>query len=319
MNNFKFLTLAGITLSALTSFVSATAAPLQAEPAVAESRLDKKSAVYTISEHLRFNEGSVVGRNAILFSNFGGDNLDPLNKNGKGYIVALDKNGSRVMIQPDGNLNAPKGMAIKDEYLFIADVSAIWIYNMKHLDETRPVKIKFAEEDSFVNDIIIKGDLLLASVTNTGRLYTVDVSEPEKLGGAVPILVASIPGANGLIEHDGKLYIASYNPTGTPDASNVIYAIDITQPNAEMVNLLGSRKGQYDGVALNEDGSCLYFSNWKNAEGKAEVGFIDLKNGNAVTILDLGVELQGPADILIYDKYLYIPDLVASKIYIMAL
>ena len=51
------------------------------------------------------------------------------------------------------------------------------------------------------------------------------------------------------------------------------------------------------------------------------MGYVDLSAGkkNRVTILDLGVELQGPADICISDGYLFIPDLPANKLYIMAL
>lgn len=303
--------------SSITAFSSSPALPV--EPAVSESRIDKKAAVHVITENICFNEGVAISRNAVLLSNFGGEELNPLNKAGKGYILSLDKSGSHIIIPADGNLNAPKGMATKGEHLFVADVSAIWIYNIKRPSEMTPIKIALSDEDAFVNDIIIVGDMLLASVTNTGRLYTVDVRDPELLRGAIPIMVANIPGANGLVEREGKLYIASYNPSGTSDSENVIYGIDISQPDAKLTSVVGNRHGQYDGLALNEDGTKLYFSNWCNIDGRAEVGFVDLANGNAVTTLDLGVELQGPADIAIDDKYLYIPDLPANKLYIMEL
>lgn len=283
----------------------------------------KKAEVYTVTDHIRFNEGTLPLKNGgILLSNFGTDTFDPLNKEGKGYIVLLDKE-NRVLFPASGALNAPKGMAVKDDCLFIADVGCVAVYNMKK-PELRPVKIAFPEGELFVNDIVALEDMLLVSVTNTGHLYSIDVKDCDALWSAhrpKPRLAATIPGANGLAEHEGTLYVASYDPNEQPGEQNVIYAVDMTAPGAQPVNLLGSRYGQYDGVAVSPDGSKLYFSNWRNAEGKAEVGYIDLApdKKHTVTLLDLGVELRGPADISISDGYLFIPDLPAGKLYIMAL
>lgn len=283
----------------------------------------EKQQVYTVTEYIQFNEGSIPLKDGgILLSNFGGETLDPLNREGKGYILLLDKK-KEVIIPASGALNAPKGMAVKDHYLFIADVECVVVYNLKKLD-LRPIHIPFPEGELFVNDVLALGDFLLISVTNTGHLYTIDIKNCDDLWSGnlpKPKLVATIPGANGMTEHKGTLYMASYNPTETPATENVIYSLDLTTPGALAVNLMGTRYGQYDGVAVSPDGSRLYFSNWKNADGKAEVGYIDLTPDKkyAVTILDLGVELQGPADISISHNYLFIPDLPANKLYIMAL
>lgn len=279
--------------------------------------------IYTVTDRIRFNEGTLPLKNGgILLSNFGTDTLNPLNREGRGYIVLLDKK-TETLIPASGKLHAPKGMAVKDDCLFIADVGCVVVYHMKKR-ELQPVRIAFPEEDLYVNDIVTLGDFLLVSVTNTGRLYALDVKDCDAVWSArrpVPKKVADIPGANGLAEYEGTLYVASYDPDENPGEQNVIYAVDMTVPGTQPVNLMGTRYGQYDGVAVSPDGSKLYFSNWKNAEGKAEVGYIDLTpdKKNAVTILDLGVELQGPADICISDGYLFVPDLPANKLYIVAL
>lgn len=303
------------TLSALS--VAGTVSARDAVP------VPKGAEVYIVTEHIRFNEGTLPLKNGgILLSNFGTDTLDPLNKEGKGYIVLLDKD-NKVLFPASGVLNAPKGMAVKDGCLFVADVGCVVVYDMKR-PELRPVKIAFPEGESFVNDIVALGDFLLVSVTNTGHLYALDVKNCDAVWSAQrpkPRKVAEIPGANGLAEHEGTLFVASYDPNEQPGEQNVIYAIDMAMPGAKPVNLPGARYGQYDGVAVSPDGSKLYFSNWKNAEGRAEVGYIDLSpdKKNAVTILDLGVELQGPADICISDGYLFVPDLPANKLYIVAI
>lgn len=304
--------------AALTGLLLATTVPARALTAGSG-----KAEVYTVTEHIRFNEGTLpLKHGGILLSNFGTETFDPLNKEGKGYIVLLDKE-TKVLFPATGTLNAPKGMAVKDDCLFVADVGCVVVYNMKQ-PEQRPVKIAFPEGELFVNDIVALGDFLLVSVTNTGHLYSIDVKDCGTIWSAQrpkPKKVADIPGANGLAEHEGTLYVASYDPNENPGEQNVIYAVDMTVPGSKPLNLIGSRYGQYDGVAVSPDGSKLYFSNWKNAEGKAEVGYIDLtpNKKNAVTVLDVGVELQGPADICISDGYLFIPDLPANKLYIMAL
>lgn len=304
--------------AALTGLLLATTVPARALTAGSG-----KAEVYTVTEHIRFNEGTLpLKHGGILLSNFGTETFDPLNKEGKGYIVLLDKE-TKVLFPATGALNAPKGMAVKDDCLFVADVGCVVVYNMKQ-PEQRPVKIAFPEGELFVNDIVALGDFLLVSVTNTGHLYSIDVKDCGTIWSAQrpkPKKVADIPGANGLAEHEGTLYVASYDPNENPGEQNVIYAVDMTVPGSKPLNLIGSRYGQYDGVAVSPDGSKLYFSNWKNAEGKAEVGYIDLApdKKNAVTVLDVGVELQGPADICISDGYLFIPDLPANKLYIMAL
>lgn len=283
----------------------------------------EKQDLYTVTEYIQFNEGTLPLKNGeILLTNFGTDELDPLNTSGKGYITLLDKT-TEVLIPASGVLNAPKGMAIKNHYLFIADVGCVVLYDLKKTD-LKPIIIPLPEADLFVNDILALDDLLLISVTNTGHLYTIDIKNCHdfwSINIPNPKLAAIIPGANGLAEYEGTLYIASYNPTGTPTAENVIYSVDMITPGAKLTNILGTRYGQYDGVAVNKDGSRLYFSNWKNAQNKAEVGYIDLAadKKNAVTILDLGVELQGPADISISNDYLFIPDLPANKLYIKPL
>lgn len=307
-----------IASAALLCCLSAGYAAAQEEAIIA-----KKADVYTVTENIRFNEGTLPLKNGgILLSNFGTDTFDPLNKEGRGYIVLLDKE-NKILIPASGALNAPKGMAVKDDCLFVADVGCIMVFNLKK-PEMRPVKITLPEDELFVNDIITLGDFLLVSVTNTGHLYSLDVQDCDAVWSPQrpkPVQAATIPGANGLAEHEGTLYVASYDPNEQPDEQNVIYSIDMTTPGAKPVNLLGSRYGQYDGIAVSPDGSKLYFSNWKNAAGKAEVGYIDLTPDmkHAVTILDLGAELQGPADICISDGYLFIPDLPANKLYIMAL
>lgn len=260
-----------------------------------------------INDNLHFCEATYWDNNSLYISNFGGKKLDPLNKDGKGYIMKFDSKKGTVFIPADGRLNAPKGMCIANGYLFVADVNAIVAFNLKDIKQSQ--KISFPVKDLYVNDIVAKGNEIYVTVTNTGNIYKLDISNPEKMQGQEPKLFTNIPGANGIVATDSLFYVASYPVDGNTTPNNVIYTIR----NAEkpIVNKLFNRMSQYDGLALSKDGNTLFFTTWVNAN----VGKIDLKT-KKVEILTLPMTLNGPADISIHKGKLYIPDLPNSRVVI---
>ncbi len=271
---------------------------------------DAPRGVEVISDGLTFNEGTLPYKSSILISNFGGDELNPLNSNGLGYITELDNGVVSVLIPADGTLSGPKGMAEEDDYLYIADVGKVVVYNLKSL-RSKPQVITFPEGELFVNDIVTEDDLAYISVTNTGNIYTLDISKPAQLSVDGLKLYTTIPGANGLVIDDDTMYIASYPPDGNTTEANVIYRID--DLDAPRPVKLFNRAGQYDGLALEDDR--LYFTNWVDGE----VGYFDLES-EQVVLLDVGdVKFSGPADITIEDDVLYIPDLPNSRIVLYSL
>lgn len=267
------------------------------------------------SEGLKYCEGTVPYKNMVLVSNFGCEELDPLNTQGKGYIMAIADGKLKMFIPNDGYLSAPKGMAILQGHLFVADVNKMVIYNLKRLGE-KPQVVDFPEEDMFVNDIVAIGNLILASVTNTGRIYGIEAEDVSNLHGRKPTLMGDVPGANGMVVHDNMLYIASYNPSGTPSSENVIYYSDITSPNNSIIKLIPDlTPGQYDGIVVDEDGPTIYFTSWSGKNGAGEIYAYDLLRKGAVRTIDLGVKLIGPADICIKGDSLWIPDLPNSTVH----
>ncbi|MGL5272387.1 MAG: hypothetical protein ACRC8J_02735, partial [Phocaeicola sp.] len=227
--------------------------------------------VTVMTENLKFNEGSVIYNSTLLFSNFGSDELNPLGTDGKGYITKLVDGKMETFIAADGNLDAPKGMAIKDEKLYIATVGKVVVYDLTK-QEAAPIIINMPEGNLFVNDIVIYGDNAFISVTNTGKIFKLNLTD-HSLNEYVDIV-----GANGLIVDGKAMYIASYPADGVTTSSNVIYKIE--DVDAPVVSKFIEREGQYDGLALNK--SKLYFTSWVNGE----VGYVDIAT-KEVTLLDL--------------------------------
>lgn len=266
--------------------------------------------VTTIESGVKFCEGTTEENDEIYFSNFGGSELNPLNMDGKGYIMKIKGRKVEIVIPANGKLNAPKGMAIEDDFLYIADVGSVMIYNLKN-KMAEPIKIDFPEGNLFVNDIVIEEDIAYISVTNTGKIFKLNISNPATLSNKELTEYVNIPGANGLLIENDKMYVASYSPDGVPTDDNTIYLIpNIYAP--EVIRLI-SRSGQYDGLALSEKEDKLYFTNWINGE----VGYVILKTKEVVIMDITNYSFAGPADMTYEDGKLYIADLPNSKIVII--
>ena len=127
-----------------------------------------------VSDKMRFTESTYPYNGGFIVGNFGSSELNPLNKEGKGYLLFLKDITVTVIIPADGNLNAPRGMYEKAGRLYIADVNKILVYNLNALKE-KPQTIQFAPEDIFVNDLAAQDDTLFATVSNTGKIFTIDI------------------------------------------------------------------------------------------------------------------------------------------------
>ena len=245
-----------------------------------------------VNEGLRYCESTYPYQGGILVANFGTAELNPLNTEGKGYIAFYKDGKTQVMVPADGNLSAPKGMFIRQDYLYVCDVNKIVVY---HLTD----KAEAAD-----------GNYLYASVTNTDRIFRLDISNPAQPGQPEEWL--QISGPNGLLVRDGMMYVASYPADGVTKEANVIYRIDnLKQPVARKLTEV---TGQYDGIAFASDGKSLIVTNWT----PAQLSRIDLASGKMSPLpLKLEQPLIGPADITVKDGFIYIPDLPNSRVVVV--
>lgn len=268
----------------------------------------KADSVEIFNEGLRYCESTYPYEGGILIANFGSTQLDPLNTEGKGYIVRYKEGASEVLIPADGNLSGPRGMYLRDGRLFICDVNKIVVYNLSNREEA-PRVIALPEGEAFVNDLAAEGNNLYASVTNTGHIFRLDITDPAQPGD--PELWLEIAGPNGLVIRDGVMYVASYSPDGQARSEHVIYRIaDLQNPVAEPFVTV---PGQYDGIAFSGDGKSLYVTNW----APAGISRIDMQTREISPVeLPLEQPFIGPADMTVADGKIYVPDLPNSRVVI---
>lgn len=259
-----------------------------------------------VTDHIRFCESTYPYQDGLLIANFGTEELNPLNTEGKGYLVYYKDGKSQVLVPADGNLSAPKGMFVRQDYLYVCDVNKVVVYHLT--DRTgKPQVIMLPEGNLFVNDLAADGNNLYVSVTNTDKIFRIDISDPAHPG--MPQEWLDIAGPNGLLIRDGVMYVASYPADGVTKAVNVIY--EVTHLEQPAVRKLTETTGQYDGIAFAPDGKSLIVTNWT----PAQLSKLNLTDGTLTPLdIELPQSLVGPADITVRDGRIYIPDLPNSRV-----
>ncbi|WES96538.1 hypothetical protein P2W68_17025 [Chryseobacterium arthrosphaerae] len=249
-----------------------------------------------------------------------GINFTPNIKDGDGKIVKLNKKGEVINANiSNAVLHAPKGFVIIDDKIFINDIDAIKIINLK--TGSLVGKIDFSDTGidltasggTGLNDMCIglNNQTLYVSITNDGSIYQVNLNTNTK------IKIATSPGANGLFldKDTSTLYINGYTNQKS------IAKVDLSNMKYQLINAPAA-KGGYDGLILQKN--ILYLTDWgANANGTNEEGTLSKMNidGSLVAEISLKklqkIKLNGPADISMFENYLFIPAMGEGKVYIL--
>ena len=257
--------------------------------------------VSVIKEDVRFSESVLPYDGGLFISNFGSEEMTPRPDEFNGCIIFRRDGVNKKIV--DG-LHKPTAMVVKDNFLFVCDETVLKVFDLKNLNAA-PRIVTFAEDDKVVNALALDGDTLYISITNSGRIYSLDVSQPARSKN--PKLWLELGGVNGLTIGGGKMFIATI-PVDyrTVSKENVIYVVrNLKKPVAEKFLDV---PGLYDGVALSDDNKTLYVSDWLSASVVA----VDVKTKKfRVVYEEQGI---GPADIAQADGMLFIPDLMNSRI-----
>lgn len=259
---------------------------------------------------------SVIGVDSFVFVSNVGTELQPLKKDGDGYIAKLGRSGGVINQRFITGLNAPKGMAIWDSVLYVADIDKIRAYHI-HSGDSLDL-FDFSEYGvQFLNDLC-KGDtgFLYASATLQNKLYHIDVL---RRGKESPIAPQSIPnsskvqGINGLW-YDAPsrdLYVVGF---GDQDSTNGAIGVTPLGPRAVPPRRWESHTGKLDGLAVIE--GRVYFTDWNGFEKGESLYMLNLGTSE-VEALPLG-RIGGPADFWYEasENRFWIPAMTEGKVYV---
>ena len=236
-------------------------------------------------ESVRYDEDLDV----FFVSNINGN---PSMKDGNGFIARVRSDGtvdSMAFIQGGRGgvkLDAPKGLAISGDTLWVADIDAVRAFNRRSGEPIASVELKRMGA-TFLNDVVIGPDGSVY-ITDTGIRFDAKggMTHPGKdrvyrITGRTPKVVVeadSLGGPNG-IAWDGtknRFVIVPFSSQWTYS-----WATDAIQPAA-----LASGPGGYDGVEVLADGR-IVVSSWADSS-------IHIFNGESRRVLISGK--AAPAD-----------------------
>jgi hypothetical protein len=216
-------------------------------------------------------------------------NGSPLDQDGNGYISRLKGDGTmdslKFIVGGTGGvkLDAPKGLAIQGDTLWVADIHTVRGFDRKSGKPVASIDVKGAK---FLNDIADGPDGLYATDTGVeGGAKGMEHTGPDRVyriaGRAVTVALQSdsLTAPNGITwDGAGKRFIL------VPMGGNVVRA---WTPGSKSLTTLGTTKGQLDGVELLGPGRLLITS-WTDSS------LFVLDNG---TVTPVAGGLPSPADI----------------------
>jgi hypothetical protein len=250
---------------------------------------------------------SVASDGKFLYVADIGKELDPSAKDGDGRIIKTDMNGKILdSLFAQEKLNAPKGLALDNGILFVADVERLVALDIK--SEKKLYEIAF-EGISFLNDIaVVNKTTLFISATDKSKIFKVSL-----IDGSYTELVTdkTILGTNGLFydAQSNRLYV---NGFGSDNKPNGIFGYIDLYGNKFIQ--LTKQQGYFDGIWLSK--GVLYISSWVAFEQKGIILTYDIVTGKSAEI-KRAKPFAGPADFTIVKNQIIVPQMLKGIVTIL--
>lgn len=216
--------------------------------------------------------------NVLYLSNVNGGSTD---HNGEGYISKLSPDGEIVEKEWVTGLDAPKGLALHDGKLYVADIDKVAVIDVK---DGKVVETHEAPGTTFLNDVTAHKD---------GRVFISDMLENQIWlleDGKLSLWLEGeeLDHPNGVLAEDDRLLIATWGGPIKDDfsteAPGTLKSVDYGSKKAE--TLVDEPFGNLDGLEADGKGGYL-ITDWINGGlfrvapgGKAEL-LMDLDKGSA--------------------------------------
>jgi sugar lactone lactonase YvrE len=253
---------------------------------VAEGTPPALSLLWESTDSLPTNESVLYDANSGLLYVSVIEGQDPQEKDGKGSIALLTKDGEILNRNWITGLNAPKGMAISEGKLYVTDIDALVEIDLKTAKITQTYPVAGAQ---FLNDVAAHAGTVYFSDMNTGKVHTF-------VKGSISMLSEGHTSLNGLaVDADGTLHgldasgLKKWNADGTT-----------TLVNAQVTD--------GDGLILLGEGSYLA-SRWTGeiwfATDSTQTLLLDTKAAQSNTA-DIGYNAE--------EKIVYVPTFYKNKV-----
>jgi sugar lactone lactonase YvrE len=238
--------------------------------------------------------------NLLYVSNVNGG---PNDKDGNGYISIVSVNGNLLNEKWVDGLDAPKGLAVYGDTLYVADIDQLVAIDINHGRVTNRYKV---DDAKFLNDV---------DNDDNGNIYVSDMvlNRIHKLSGddfEIWIESEELENPNGLHFTEDDIIVGSWGKMTDGFATEVAGHLKRISINTKNISSIGdgSAVGNLDGVE-GSDETGFYVTDWLNGGL-----FLITAKGEASKLLDFN---QGSADHELLEKknLLLIPQMVENKLF----
>ena len=217
----------------------------------------------------------------LYVSNVNGDATD---KDGNGYISKVSLDGKMIEKKWAVDLDAPKGLALMNNALFVSDIDTLVIIDTTS-GETL-VKTPIADA-KFLNDVVRVDDSILISDSATATIHQLKNAELT-----IWMQDERLNGVNGLHSLQDDVLITTME-------SGTLYKAN---KNTKALVKVADGMKNADGIGVLEKNEGYFISSWPG-----ELHHID-KNGMVNTILDTEADGSNMNDLLLLNNQLIIPN-----------
>jgi hypothetical protein len=258
-------------------------------------------------------ESVVVAGDDVFVSNVGAK-LEPMEKDGDGFISRLDRQGNIKTLKWASKLDAPKGMVAVDGTLYVADIDRVVGFKLEGGKQVYELDLS-STGTKFLNAFTrYDNRRLLLSATDIGKVFIIDIKARK-----FDAMAFDTPprGPNGMKKAGNRLIVVEWGVDGQANGGVKTYQLAGMSAKLDK-HYSPSPAGYFDGVA-DIGANRWLISNWVKFEPAGLLQVLDARTGQ-VGVANEKIPLAGPADFFLDDQgKLWVPGMMEGKVYRMTI